>query len=84
MSPNVKITRSARRTRSITARPLPDGSIEVLAPQDMSDAELTPIIERLTKRLARRAEKRTLSDADLAQRARDLNKKYFGGRLLHA
>jgi predicted metal-dependent hydrolase len=79
--PSIKITRSAKRQRTITARPLPDGSIEVLAPQDISDGDLKPIIERLTKRLARREQKHRLSDADLEQRARELNKKHFGGRL---
>lgn len=80
-SPAIKITRSAKRTRTVTARPLPDGTIEVLAPTDISEAELAPIIERLTKRLHKRAHRHRVSDADLDKRARALNKQYFGGRL---
>lgn len=77
----IKITRSNRRSRTVTARPLPDGSIEVLAPSTISDAELGPIIERLVQRLGRRAQKRQLSDTDLETRCRELNKRHFNGRL---
>ncbi len=78
---NVKITRSARRSRTVTARHLPDGTVEILAPAHITDAELEPIVERLTQRLSRRQQKQRLSDTDLERRAQALNKQYFGGRL---
>lgn len=80
-APPIKITRSARRRRTITARRLPDGSIEVLAPADISDAALAPVVERLTARLQKRAERERLSDDGLERRAQQLNRLYFGGRL---
>ncbi len=77
----IKIVRSARRTRTVTARPLPDGTLEVLAPLHVSDAELAPIVERLSRRLARRAKPPEADDTELAGRAHELNRKFFNGRL---
>lgn len=79
--PPIKVTRSKRRTRTITARRLPDGVIEILAPVDVSDKDLAPVIERLTQRLRKRMEHARLSDDGLEKRARELNRKYFDGRL---
>ena len=80
--PTVKISYSDRRQRTVSARPLPDGSIEILAPQGISEADLKPIVEKLTQRLQRRAERSLrVSDDDLARRAQELNQRYFGGRL---
>jgi predicted metal-dependent hydrolase len=56
-------------------------TIEIAAPAHMSDAELQPIIERLTARLERRAQRRELDDAALEQMARQLNRDYFDGKL---
>lgn len=81
-SPPIKITRSSRRTRTVTARPLPDGGIEVLAPHDIPDTELQPIIDKLAQRLQRRNQRSLrVSDDDLEQRAREMNRRYFEGRL---
>ncbi len=77
----IKIVRSARRTRTVTARPLPDGTLEVLAPLHVSDDELAPIVERLSQRLARRTKPPEANDMELAQRAQELNRKLFNGRL---
>ncbi len=77
----IKITRSKRRTRTITARRLPDGTIEILAPLDIPDKDLAPVIERLTTRLRQRAERARLTDDGLEKRARELNRQYFDGRL---
>src|SRR5579871_1277150 len=52
-SAEIPIIRSAQRARTITLRER-EGQLEVLAPADMSDADLAPIIERLVKRQARR------------------------------
>ncbi len=76
----VNIVRSDRRAKTVSARRVGD-AIEIAAPAHMSDAELQPIIERLTARLERRDQRRELDDADLAQIARRLNQQYFDGRL---
>jgi predicted metal-dependent hydrolase len=77
---NVKIVRSDRRAKTVSARRVGD-TIEISAPAHMSDAELQPIIERLAARLERRDQRRELDDADLAQIAQRLNQQYFDGRL---
>lgn len=78
----IRIVRSARRARTISARM--DGDVlEVLAPAHMSDAELAPIIERLRGRLERRRGRRGQppEDAELAQIAQRLNRAHFSGQL---
>lgn len=77
---DVRIERSAGRIKTISARQVGD-MVVVRAPAGMSDAELAPIIERLTRRLERRAIKRELDDGDLQQAAQRLNERYFGGKL---
>ena len=80
--PTVKISYSARRQRTVSARTLPDGTVEILAPHGISEVELKPIVDKLTQRLQRRAERSVrVSDDDLVRRAEELNKRYFGGRL---
>jgi predicted metal-dependent hydrolase len=81
--PQIRITRSDRRQKTITARLIDGGTIlEVLAPQSATDAELAPIIEKLQKRLlAHKARAETADDATLARRAAELNRQYFGGKL---
>lgn len=76
----VKINRSDRRARTVSARLVGD-TIEIAAPAHLSDAELEPIIAKLTARLERRQQRRQLDDGDLAAIARQLNKQYFGGKL---
>ena len=76
----VRIRRSVRRVRGISAR-LVDGVMLVQAPAAMSDAELAPHIASLQRRLEKRLLKRTLSDADLEERAKMLNERHFGGAL---
>jgi predicted metal-dependent hydrolase len=79
-APAIAIIRSAQRRRTITLREK-DGRLEVLAPADMDDASLQPIIERLLKRHRRRRTRGALDDALLEQRARQLNSQYFEGKL---
>lgn len=75
----VTVIRSRRRKKTVEAR-LKNGTLEVLAPARMSDAELAPLIEKLRRRLARRARRAPQSDAGLAARAQQLNQRYFDGR----
>lgn len=76
----VKITRSDRRAKTVSARRVGD-TIEISAPAHLSDAELQPIIEKLTGRLERRAQRRELDDSELARIAERLNKEHFQGKL---
>lgn len=77
----IKIIRSPNRKKTIQARKR-EGVIEILAPAKMSDAELQPHIENLTKKLERKLESKSLSNEDLEARAQQLNKRYFSGKLM--
>ena len=83
MDPQIRIKRSARRKKTISARLVDNGTVvEVLAPANMTDAELAPFVERLKGRLLRsKARAETADDGALARRARELNRRYFGGKL---
>lgn len=82
-NPTIRIIRSDRRQRTITARLAEGGAVlEILAPAGATDAELAPIIEQLKGRVLRRqAKEETADDADLARRAGELNRQYFAGKL---
>jgi hypothetical protein len=81
--PLVRIVRSDRRRRTISARLVEDGKVlEVLAPADATDRELAPIIEKLKGRVLRQVERRdTADDQALARRASELNRQFFDGKL---
>lgn len=78
----VEIIRSDKRRRTVSAE-LKEGTLVVRAPHTMSDEALRPIIEKFQRRLQKRIEKRNLphTDGELEQLARQLNKRYFHGRL---
>lgn len=80
---NVKITRSDRRARTVSAKVIGD-TIEIAAPAHLSDEELAPIVAKLTARLERRREGQALDDADLQRIAERLNRQHFAGRLAWA
>ena len=76
-----EIIRSARRKSTVSAR-LEGDTLIVHAPAGMSDAKLRPIIEHLSERLEKRRTRRELNASkSLVQRAQELNKTYFKGRL---
>lgn len=81
--PEIRIIRSDRRAKTVSARPVDNGTaIEILAPANATDAELAPIIERLKGRIVRRQEKaETADDRALQRRAAELNRAHFGGKL---
>jgi len=81
--PTIQIRRSARRRKTISARWKGKDTIEVLAPANITDEALQPIIENLKRRLIADREKQSapLNDQVLEQRANALNKKYFQGQL---
>lgn len=77
----IKIVRSERRASTVSARVVA-GQMEVRAPATMSDAELQPVIEKFKQRFEKRRIKRSLDDAVLRQRAHDLNRQHFAGKLV--
>lgn len=81
--PQIRIVRSSRRRRTISARLVEEGAVlEILAPAGATDAELAPVIADLKARVLRHAErKETADDGALARRAAELNRQYFQGRL---
>jgi predicted metal-dependent hydrolase len=77
----VRVIRSTQRRKTVSAR-LEDGVLIIRAPASMHDEELAPIIDGLKKRLRRRgAGSVPQTDELLEKRARELNRKYFDGRL---
>jgi predicted metal-dependent hydrolase len=77
----IKIVRSARRKKTVSAKLL-NGVLEIRAPASISDKDLEPIIENLQKRLQDRQQKRQLNEEDdLVSRAQELNQRYFRGEL---
>jgi predicted metal-dependent hydrolase len=81
--PTIRVTRSERRRRTISARLVESGTVlEILAPADVSDAELAPFIEKLSGRVLRQAARaETADDTALARRAAELSRQYFDGKL---
>jgi len=76
----IKVIRSARRRKTISARM--EGDVMVVrAPAHISEKELNKAIEDLQARIQRRQQAKALSDADLERRARKLNREYFDGKL---
>ena len=76
----VEIKRSRKRRKTVNAQ-VKDGVLVIQAPARMTDRELQPVIEKLRKRLKAKLVVTPQTDAELQQRAKELNKKYFGGRL---
>jgi predicted metal-dependent hydrolase len=76
----IKITRSAKRAKTVTARVV-NGVLEILSPVHCSDAELQPIIDRLKQRIEKKQQQRNLSAEDLEQIAQRLNQQYFQNSL---
>ena len=80
----VKVVRSKRRKKTVEAR-LESGVLVVRAPAAISDAELKPIIDKLKTRLERKQQRRQFQgDTSLEARARELNRRFFDGKLTWA
>ena len=77
----IKVIRSARRTKTIEAK-LEGDTLVIRAPAQMTDAELHPYIEGLKKKIERQQRRRAAEgNKDLMTRAQRLNKRYFKGKL---
>jgi predicted metal-dependent hydrolase len=77
----VHVTRSARRTRTMSARLVGD-RLEVQIPATLSEADERRFVERMVERFGARKQRRALNrPGELLGRARDLSDRYFGGAL---
>jgi predicted metal-dependent hydrolase len=76
----IRIVATRRRRRTVAAR-LRSGVFELLVPEWMSQAERERWAQEMRTRLERRVERSRPSDERLAERARLLNDRHFGGRL---
>jgi predicted metal-dependent hydrolase len=78
---NVRIVRSARRTRTISARQEGDTMVLYL-PTGLSPEEEQRWVDRMREKLERTKARQTLnSDDALRERADSLNREYFDGKL---
>ena len=79
----VRIIRSRRRFKTISARLLNWHTLEVRAPASLPEQELQELLPRMIERARQwRAKLRPLaSDEGLERRAQHLNRRYFGGAL---
>ncbi|MFD8416689.1 M48 family metallopeptidase [Streptomyces sp. NPDC059650] len=75
----VEVRRSARRRRTVAAYREGDRTV-VLIPARMSEAEERRWVGVMLDRLAARETRRTLGDAELAERADRLSEQYLGAR----
>jgi len=81
---SVHVTRSARRQRSLSARLVGD-RLEIRIPQDTSPADEARFVEKMLRRFDPESRRRELDDAAaLRARAVELNRRYFGGKLVPA
>jgi predicted metal-dependent hydrolase len=77
----IRIVRSRRRKSTVEAR-LEAGVLVIRAPAAISDAELAPIVEKLKEKVEKKLRRRQQpSDGTLEARARELNQRYFDGKL---
>jgi predicted metal-dependent hydrolase len=79
----VKIVRSARRKRTVSARMVNWYTLEVLAPAEIPESELQRLIQQFKQQALqkRSALRHFASDAELEERATRLNARLFGGAL---
>lgn len=78
---SLEIRRSAKRRRTVAAR-LEDDTLIVYLPARMSKAEENEWVEKMRTRLEARDRRQKLnSSGDLERRARDMNNRYFDGKL---
>jgi hypothetical protein len=77
----VEVRRSARRTRTVSAR-LEDRRLIVYVPARLSRAEEAEWVDRMAKRFEERAQRGLLNaNGELERRAQQLNRRYFRGEL---
>lgn len=78
--PEIKVIASPRRRRTVQAL-LVGGVLELRVPEAMPPEERSRWAERMRARIERQIRRAQPSDTALEERARELNLRYFGGRL---
>jgi predicted metal-dependent hydrolase len=78
--PPIEIIRSPNRTRTASAR-MVGGTLVVRVPEGLPSSEERKLVESLTQRVLHKVQKAEGKLPDLARRARELNRLYFGGKL---
>ncbi|MDQ6900226.1 MAG: M48 family metallopeptidase [Candidatus Dormibacteraeota bacterium] len=76
----VRVVTSSRRRRTVSGR-MVEGVLEVRVPGWMPATERQRWAERLRLRIERQRRRAKPGDGQLEERARELNRRYFGGRL---
>lgn len=77
----VRIVRSARRRRTISAR-IVKGELVVSIPDSLSKQEEADWVERMVERVRHKQHQQSaLDDTSLVRRALELNRRYFDGKL---
>jgi predicted metal-dependent hydrolase len=79
--PPIRVVSTRRRRRTVSAR-LVAGVLEIRVPQWMPERERAEWVERMRARIERQLRRAQPTDARLEDRARRLNTRHFGGRLL--
>lgn len=79
-TPPVRVIGSRRRRRTVQAR-LRSGVLEVLVPESMPMRERERWTEVMRARIERQLQRAQPTDDRLEERARELNRRIFGGRL---
>ena len=78
---NIEIIRSDRRKRTIQAKDI-QGKLHIYLPSGMNEKEENKWIDKMLKRMEKQKKKQSLnSEGLLADRAQEMNRKYFGGKL---
>jgi len=78
---SVEIRRSSKRRRTVAAR-LEGDTMILWVPERMSRAEEAEWVDKMRRRFEAKHRRALLSkDGDLERRARDLNRRYFDGKL---
>lgn len=75
----VEVRRSSRRYQTVTAYRDGERTV-VLIPARFTRAEEAEWVDRMVARLSAQERRRRPRDTDLASRARDLSRRYLGGR----
>ncbi len=75
----VEVRRSARRRRTVSAYRAEDGTVVVLLPARMSQAEEQRWVETMVARVQRSERRRRPSDDGLERRAAQLSERYLEG-----
>jgi predicted metal-dependent hydrolase len=77
----IKVQRSRRRKRTVSARLVKDILI-VRAPENIPEIRLQKIVDELKSKIERKQVKEGLNEqGNLTQRAEELNQQYFGNKL---